>query len=117
MTKSFIAVALLFAVTGLAQVTFPAVGNFMLTTNSQTNGVFRDRTITTYYGEQVILRGTNNGLVYELRTNIVERIESRRENFDGEKWVRSPMSVPPSLPPGSPGGPLPQNPNPHRIDQ
>lgn len=95
---------------------FPSVGTFTLTTNSFTNGVFKDRTITTYFGEVVILRGTNNGMVYELATNCVDRIESRREMFNGKEWVRAPMSAPPSLLPGSPGGPLPQNPNPHRIE-
>lgn len=113
----FLSVLLAFGWNMSAQpVKFPAVGTFTFTTNSITNGIYKDRTITTYFGEVVILRGTNNGVVYELSTNCVDRIESRQEMFDGKEWVRKPMSAPPSLLPGSPGGPLPQNPNPHRIE-
>lgn len=116
MTNLFIAVALLFAVTGSAQVTFPAVGTLMLTTNSYTNGIYKDRTITTYYGELVTFRGTNNGVVHEQSSNCVDRVESRREIFTGKEWVRAPMYVPIG-PSGYPPLPTIQEPNPRRITE
>lgn len=97
-------------------VTFPAVGTLTLTTNSYTNGIYKDRTITTYYGEQISFKGTNSGIVHEQSSNFVGRVESRRQLLTEKGWVWAPMYAP-FGPSGIPPLPTPQEPNPRRITE
>lgn len=109
------ALAMAMAVTGaLAQtVTFPATVTFQIATNStETGSTFsKDKTITTHITEEYRVTFTNGTQVITLGTNFLDRTETRRFVLTDKGWVKAPMLAPSGQPP-----PLPQHPNPHRIE-
>lgn len=92
---------------------FPAVVTFRIATNSTETGSFysKDKTITTHVTEEYRVKWTNNNQVIELGTNFLDRTETRRFVLTDKGWVKAPMLAPSGQP-----TPLPQHPNPHRVE-